>query len=119
MRLEAAARRYAVLLAEVPGLVGEARAHPGECVAARLNGNIPCRLLFMPGRDVDELWVAVGMVTVDGSGVEPRVRDMIFALVEGAAGRGEWEAISEWPGVELKWFEAARYGLLEDRAALP
>jgi len=114
MRLEAAARRYGVLVAEVPGLVGEAPAHPGECVVARLNGSIPCRLLFMPGRDVGELWVAVSLVTADGSGVEPRTRDVIFALVESASGRGEWEAISEWPGQDLKWFEVARFGLLED-----
>jgi len=51
-------------------------------------------------------------VTNEGGGVESRTRDMVFALVEGAAGRGEWEAISMWPDGELKWFEVARYGLL-------
>lgn len=114
MRLEAAARRYRAFAAEVPALVSEARRHLGESVAARLGGDIPCRLLLVPGHDVDELWVAVGIVTADGNGVEPRARDMIFALVEAAAGRGDWEAISEWPGAELRWFEVARYGLLED-----
>ena len=92
--------------------MGEARNHPGECVTARLDGGIPCRLLLVPGRDVDELWVAVSIVSVDGSGVEPRTRDIVFALVEAAAGNGEWEAISEWPGEESSWFEVARFGLL-------
>ena len=62
---------------------------------------------------IDELWVAVSTVTNEGGGVESRTRDMVFALVEGAAGRGEWEAISTWPDGELMWFEIARYGLLE------
>jgi hypothetical protein len=114
MRLEAAARRYRAFATEVPASVGEARRHLGESVDARLGGDIPCRLLLVPGHDVDELWVAVGIVTADGKGVEPRERDMIFALVEAAAGRGDWEAVSEWPGAELRWFEVARYGLLED-----
>ena len=112
MRLEAAARQYRAFAAEVPAIVSKARRHIGESVTARLGGDIPCRLVLVPGHDVDELWVAVGIVTAHGNGVEPRARDMIFALVESAAGRGEWEAISEWPGEDLKWFEVARYGLL-------
>ena len=112
IRLEGAGRRYRALSTEVPALVREARDHPGACVAARLDNAIPCRLLLVPGRGIDELWVAVSTVTIEGGGVEPRTRDMVFALVEVAAGRGEWEAISMWPNGELKWFEVARYGLL-------
>jgi hypothetical protein len=36
---------------------------------------------------------------------------MVFALVEAAAGPGEWEYTGAWPLGELKWHEVARYGL--------
>jgi hypothetical protein len=35
-----------------------------------------------------------------------------FALVERAAGPGDWEAAVQWPQGALAWFEIARYGLL-------
>jgi len=54
----------------------------------------------------------VNVSPIPGRRIQPRTRDMVFALVEVAAGRGEWEAISMWPNGELKWFEVARYGLL-------
>jgi hypothetical protein len=118
LKLEAAARLYKVLCAGVAVLLREAQARPGECVSSEFDGEIPCRLLLEPGRGVDELRVAVSTVTSAGTGVEVRVRDMIFALVESAAGRGEWEAVSMWPKGDLRWFEVARYGLLEGRNAL-
>ena len=67
----------------------------------------------MPGQACDELWVAVSTVDLNGAGVEPRTRDIVFAMVESVAGPGEWEAVSAWPEGELSWFEIARYGLPE------
>ncbi|HET6495461.1 MAG TPA: hypothetical protein VFH61_08885 [Thermoleophilia bacterium] len=113
IRLEAAARRYRRLSAEIPAAVGEARESAGHCISAAFDGVIPCRMLLVTGQACDELWVAVATVDLSGAGVEPRTRDVVFAMVESAAGPGEWEAVSEWPDGDLSWFEVARYGLLE------
>jgi len=113
IRLEAAARRYRQLSAEIPVAVGKARKRAGHCISATLDGAIPCRMLLAVGRACDEFWIAVSTVDVSGAGVEQRTRDMIFALVDQAAGPGEWEVVSAWPEGGLSWFEVARYGLLE------
>lgn len=113
IRLEAAARRYRRFSAEIPAAVGKARESVGHCIAAVLDDVIPCRMLLVTGEACDELWVAVATVDLSGAGVETRTRDIVFAMVESAAGPGEWEAVSEWPDGDLSWFEVARYGLLE------
>jgi hypothetical protein len=113
IRLEAAARRYRQLSAEIPAAVGEARERAGHCVSATFDGAVPYRMLLVTGQACDELWVAVSTVDSNGAGIGPRTRDIIFALVEQAAGPGEWEVVSAWPEGELSWFEVARYGLLE------
>lgn len=112
IRLEAAARRYRRLSAEIPATVGKARERAGHCVSVAFDGVIPCRMLLVVGQACDELWVAVSTVDPGGAGIEPRTRDIVFAMVESAAGPGEWEAVSSWPEGELSWFEVARYGLL-------
>jgi len=111
--LEAAARRYRRLSVEIPAVVGEARERAGRCISAVFDDLIPCRMLLVPGQACDELWVAVSTVDLNGAGVEPRTRDIVFAMVESVAGPGEWEAVSAWPEGELSWFEIARYGLPE------
>jgi hypothetical protein len=113
IRLEAAARRYRRLSAEIPVAVSSARVRAGHCVSVALAGVIPCRMLLVKGKACDELWIAVSTVDVGGAGVEQRTRDIIFALAEQAAGAGEWETVSAWPEGALNWFEVARYGLLE------
>lgn len=113
IRLEAAARRYRKFSTEIPVAVGEARESPGHCISAVFDDVIPGRMLLVTGQACDELWVAISTVDLYGAGVELRTRDIIFALIEQAAGPGEWEAVSAWPEGELSWFEVARYGLLE------
>ena len=112
IRLEAAARRYRLLSAEIPAAVGKARKRAGHCISATFDGAIPCRMLAGDLQACDELWVAVSAVDLSGSGraahSRRRLRD---GRIRGRS--GEWEAVSAWPEGELSWFEVARYGLLE------
>lgn len=110
--LECASRLLRELKREIPELVAGARSQPGRSLAAEVANDVPIRLLWAPGAGVIELWVAVGIVSTSGAGTSARVRDMVFALVEQAAGPGEWEATVQWPQGALAWFEVARYGLL-------
>jgi len=70
------------------------------------------RIVFVPGGDVDELWVAVSTVKTSGEGVASRARDMIFAVVEEVSGPGEWDMTAEWPDGQVEWCEIARFGLM-------
>jgi len=113
IRLEAAARRYRRFSAEIPAAVGKAREKAGHCISTLFDDVIPCRMLLVTGQACDELWVAVSTVDLSGAGIEARTRDIVFAMIESVAGPGEWEAVSAWPDGELRWYEVARYGLLE------
>jgi hypothetical protein len=110
--LECASRLLREMQREIPALVAAARSRPGVALAAEVARDVPIRLLWVPGAGVAELWVAVGTVSASGVDTSSRVRDMVFALVERAAGPGEWEATVQWPQGALAWFEVARYGLL-------
>ena len=110
--LECASRLFREMQREIPELVAAARARPGGALAAEVAHDVPIRLLWVPGVGVTELWVAVGTVSASGAGTSSRLRDMVFALVERAAGPGEWEATVQWPQGAMAWFEIARYGLL-------
>jgi hypothetical protein len=112
MSLESVSRLLRELEREIPKLVAGARTRPGVALAAEVAHGVPIRLLWVPGVGVAELWVAVGTVSASGAGTSSRLRDMVFALVECAAGPGEWEATVQWPEGALGWFEIARYGLL-------
>jgi hypothetical protein len=110
--LGCASRLLREMQREIPELVAAARSRPGVALAAEVAHYVPIRLCWVPGVGVAELWVAVGTVSASGVGTSSRVRDMVFALVERAAGPGEWEATVQWPEGALAWFEIARYGLL-------
>lgn len=111
VRLEAATRQLRVLREDIARLLSDARERQGACVAEEIAEEIPVRLVCFKGEGIDEIWVAVGTVDARGRGVEKRVRDMVFALIQAAAGPGEWEYTREWPGGVLRWHEVARYGL--------
>jgi hypothetical protein len=111
LHLESATRLLRAIREEIPRLVQFARGRPRESVSMHLAEDIPVRIVFVPGSDVDELWVAVSTVKISGEGVASRVRDMIFAVVEEVTGQGEWDMTAEWPDGQVEWCEVARYGL--------
>lgn len=81
-RAEAAIRLQRGLTVELLELVDQALATAGNEYRQDLGGWLPCRVLVVESGGVQEIWCALGTRAIDGSGVKPQLRDLLFAALE-------------------------------------
>lgn len=110
-RAEGAIRLQRGLTAELLGLVDQAMATPGTEYRQDLGESLPCRVLVLEGGGVHEIWCALGTRAIDGSGVKPQLRDLLFAALEGHVAPALFEPRSDWPTGPVNWAEVVVLGL--------
>jgi hypothetical protein len=110
-RAEAAIRLQRGLTAELLGLIDQALAAPGSEYKRDLGDWLPCRVLVLEGGGVHEIWCALGTRAIDGSGVKPQLRDLLFAALEQHVAPALFEPRSDWPTGPANWVEVVVLGL--------
>jgi mRNA-degrading endonuclease RelE of RelBE toxin-antitoxin system len=110
-RAEAAIRLQRGLTAELLGLVDHALATAGNEYRQDLGGWLPCRVLVLESGGVQEIWCALGTRAIDGSGVKPQLRDLLFAALERHVAPGLFEPRNDWPIGPVNWAEVVVLGL--------
>jgi hypothetical protein len=107
-RAEAAIRLQSGMAGELLALLAEARANSGRDAETSLGGWVPARLLAIQAAGTEEIWCGLGVRGADGSGIAPRIRDVLFAGLEQALQPTESEARADWPTGEVLWTEVVR-----------
>jgi hypothetical protein len=110
-RAEAAIRLQRGLTSELLGLVDQALATPGNEYRQDLGGWFPCRVLVLESGGVQEIWCALGTRAINGTGVKPQLRDLLFAALERHVAPALFEPRSDWPTGPLSWAEVVMLGL--------
>ena len=91
-----------------------ARARPRqqyECIVAE---RIRILLWLDRSEEFEEIWIAVPVHELDGTGLKPTVRDTMFAAMEAVVGEDadwEWPNPTDWPAGPLPEFEIVRFAL--------
>jgi len=110
-RAEAAIRLQRGLTAELLGLVDQALAAPGSEYQRDLGDWLPCRVLVLESGDVQEIWCSLGTRAVDGTGVKPQLRDLLFAALEQHVAPALFEPRTDWSTGPVSWAEVVVLGL--------
>jgi hypothetical protein len=110
-RAEAAIRLQRGLTAELLEAVEQALAAAGNEFHQELGGWLPCRVLVLESAGVQEIWCALGTRAVDGSGVKPQLRDVLFAALERQLAPTLFESRTDWPNGSVHWAEVVVLGL--------
>jgi hypothetical protein len=110
-RAETVIRLQRALSAEMLRLVDEALVRKGTELAADLGGYLPCRVLVLASRGVEEIWCALSTRATDGTNVPARLRDILFATLEHHLSGTVFEVRHDWPTGEVGWWEVVRLGL--------
>ena len=110
-RAEAAIRLQRGLTAELLTLVAQALATPGTEYRQDLGDWLPCRVLVLESGGVQEIWCALGTRAIDGTGVKPRLRDLLFAALEQHVAPALFEPRIDWPTGLVSWAEVVVLGL--------
>lgn len=84
---------------------------PGNELKSDLGDYLPCRLLVLGGGELQEIWCALGVFAADGSSVRAELRDVLFVALEEHLAPAVFEARSDWPTGELRWWEVVRFGI--------
>lgn len=110
-RAEAAIRLQRGLTSELLALVDQALATPGSECRQDLGNWLPCRVLVLESDGVQEIWCALGTRAVDGMGVRPQLRDLLFAALEHHVAPALFEPRTDWPTGPVGWSEVVALGL--------
>lgn len=110
-RAEAAIRLQRGLTAGLLGLLDRAMEHRGTEQRSDLGDWLPCRVLILPGEDLEEIWCALCVRGTDGTFIPEPLRDLLFATLEGHVAPATFETRNEWPTGDVEWFEVVRLGL--------
>lgn len=110
-RAEAVIRLQRGLTAELLGLVDQALDAPGNEYQQNLGDWFPCRVLVLESGGVQEIWCALSTRAVDGTGVRPQLRDLLFAALEQHVAPALFEPRSDWPTGPVNWAEVVVLGL--------
>lgn len=110
-RAEAVIRLQRGLTAALLGLVDQALATPGTEYHRDLGDWLPCRVLVFENGGLQEIWCALGTRAVDGTGVSPQLRDLLFAALERHVAPALFEPRSDWPTGPVGWVEGVMLGL--------
>lgn len=110
-RAEGVIRLQRGLTAELLALVDQALATPGNEYVQDLGGWLPCRVLVLESGGLQEIWCALGTRAVDGTGVKPRLRDLLFAGLERRIAPAIFEPRTDWPTGPVGWAEVVVLGL--------
>jgi len=110
-RAEAAIRLQRGLTAELLALVDQALATPGTEYRQDLGDWLPCRVLVLESGGVQEIWCALGTRAIDGTGVKPQLRDLLFAALERHVAPAIFEPRTDWPTGPVGWAEVVVLGL--------
>lgn len=110
-RTEAAIRLQRGLTTEVFALVDEALDTPGNEYHQDLGQWLPCRILVLESDGVQEIWCALGTRAVDGTGIKPQLRDVLFAALERHVSPALFEPRTDWPTGPVSWAEVVVLGL--------
>jgi hypothetical protein len=113
-RAEAAARLWRALTSELLGLLAAAREARGQEVRSNLGEWLPARVLALAAEGIEEIWCALSIVAVDGSGTPHQLRDVLFAELEHALQPAVAEVRADWPGGIASWEEVVRLYLREE-----
>jgi len=96
-RAEAAIRLQSRLISELLDLLAEARVVSGRDIETNLGDWVPARFLVIRATGTEEIWCALGVRGVDGSGIASQIRDVLFASLEQALQPMEREVRAGWP----------------------
>lgn len=110
-RAEAAIRLQRGLTAELLALVDQALATPGTEHRQELGYWLLCRVLVLESGGVQEIRCALGTRAIDGSGVKPQLRDLLFAALEQHIAPALFERRGDWPTGPVDWAEVVVLGL--------
>lgn len=110
-RAEAAIRLQRRCTVELLEVFDRAHDEVGTEQTANLSGWLPCRMVVIGEGDVEEIWCALGIMAVDGTGVIEEMRDLLFAALERHVGPAMFEGRSDWPTGDVEWFEVVRLGI--------
>lgn len=110
-RAEGAIRLQRGLTAALLVLVDHALATPGNEYRQDLGGWLPCRVLVLESGGLQEIWCALGTRAVDGTGVKPQLRDLLFAGLERRVAPAIFEPRADWPTGPVGCAEVVVLGL--------
>lgn len=110
-RAEGAIRLQRGLTAELLALVDQALATLGNEYGQDLGGWLPCRVLILESGGVQEIWCALGTRAIDGTGVKPQLRDLLFAALAQHVAPALFEPRSDWPTGRVSWADVVMLGL--------
>lgn len=110
-RAEAAIRLQRGLTAELLALVDQALATPGTEYRQDLGVWLPCRALVLESGGVQEIWCAMGTRAIDGTGVKPRLRDLLFTALTQHVAPALFEPRTDWPTGPVTWAQLVMLGL--------
>jgi hypothetical protein len=109
-RAEAAIRLQRGLTTELVRLFDTASVDKGTDHHAELGDWLPCRMLVI-GEELEEIWCALSIRATDQTGVNPALRDLLFAALESYVAPAVFEARNDWRGEPAEWFEVVRLGI--------
>lgn len=113
-RVEEGARTLAAVRSELPDAIVGARDRPGIDLSVLLLDRVEAVVHVQRDSGIEMVWLAVSALDSESNIVNPRLRDLIFAVAEQSLAEAEWEWTTEWPtNRELRWFEVACLALRE------
>ena len=81
-----------------------------------MGGYLPCRVLVVDSRGVEEIWCALSGRAADGTHVRDRLRGILFAALESRFPDAVFEVRGDWPSSP---HPPASIGYLHTRPGLP
>ncbi|MHB8463748.1 MAG: hypothetical protein ACYDH6_22510 [Acidimicrobiales bacterium] len=109
-RAEAAIRLQRGLTAELLRLFDTATIDKGTEHHAELGGWLACRML-VTGEELEEIWCALSVRATDQTGVNPALRDLLFAALDRYVAPAVFEVRNDWRDEPAQWFEVVRLGI--------
>jgi hypothetical protein len=109
LRAEAAILQHRLSTAALLAIVDLALSNPGEEFSTSLLDEMPCRVVSHESEGMQEIWCGLSVRAVDGSFLNEKRRDLLFAELEQHLAPAEAEARTDWDGDDpIPWFEAVR-----------
>jgi len=109
LRAEAAILQHRLSTAALLEVVEHALQHPGQEFETNLLDEMPCRVLVLESDGMQEIWCGLCVRASDGSHIDERRRDLLFAELERYLAPAEAEGRGDWgTGRAIPWFEAVR-----------